>query len=231
MPDEKLSLPQTAVLLVLMAQARGIPNPELKQHYGLDLNGKDRLKLNDLKLVDSLKEGRAYTHVLTDKGWAYLTEEIRHGMARPTGSAGAALHALLAGLQGFMDRSDLRLGDIFTPLDDPAPVDASAPSVDRVASPMPSTKGVIEPDIELRIRAAYDQLAAEPGIWVSIPRLRSLLGQTPRADVDNALRRMILMPDVNIAPESNQKTLSVQDREAAVTIGDQDNHLLWIGAR
>ncbi len=37
------------------------------------------------------------------------------------------------------------------------------------------------------------------------------------------------LPDVNLIPESNQKALEARDREAAVSIGNQDKHLLSIG--
>ena len=64
---------------------------------------------------------------------------------------------------------------------------------------------------------------------MSLTRLRPLLADVPRVEVDAALRRMNRMPDVNLVPESNQKTLTPRDREAAVTIGDQDKHLREIG--
>ena len=87
------------------------------------------------------------------------------------------------------------------------------------------------PDIEARIRAAYSELAREPGTWVSLTKLRPLLGDVTRAEVDDVLTLMNRMPGVNIDPESNQKTLTQQDRDAAVTIGDQAKHFLSIEAR
>ncbi|MDH2427258.1 hypothetical protein [Sphaerisporangium sp. TRM90804] len=206
MSEKPLSLPRLAALLVLMREAREISNTELKERYGLTLNGKDRLRLNDLKLVESWKEGRSFVHVLTDAGWAYAAETFQKGIERPAGSAGVAMLVLMEGLQGFMERTGHRLSDVF------------APEAGRS-------------DVEARIRAAYAEMTGEPGTWVSIPALRSRLGGIPRADVDDALRRMSRLRDVNIAPESNQKTLAPEDREAAVTIGDQDKHLLWIGER
>jgi hypothetical protein len=51
----------------------------------------------------------------------------------------------------------------------------------------------------------------------------------PRHLVDDVLRELERRPDVNLVPESNQKTLTQQDRDAAVVIGGQDKHLLWMG--
>lgn len=59
--------------------------------------------------------------------------------------------------------------------------------------------------------------------------LREQLADVPRAQVDETLTRMERLPDVNLVPESNQKTLTPADREAAVLIGGQRKHLLWIG--
>ncbi|MGW4423374.1 hypothetical protein [Streptosporangium sp. NPDC004631] len=312
MPDRALSLPEVSALVVLMVEAREVSNPELKARYGLTLDGKARLRMNDLKLVDSWKQGRAYVHMLTDAGWARLAEEFQTGtVPAPTGSAGAMIRALWAGLQGFLERTDHRLADVFQPRDvsvspasaepapapepvtppepTPAPVPATAtepeptpeavtasqpvtalnpeperepimttqptsepgpvtalmpasdpgsimatgptPEAVAVAGPTPGPETETEADIEVRVRVAYSELAGEPGTWVSLTKLRPLLGDVSRAEVDDMLRRMNRMPDVNIVPESNQKTLTPQDREAAVTIGDQDKHLLSIGVR
>ncbi|MEV0826377.1 helix-turn-helix domain-containing protein [Nonomuraea rubra] len=82
--------------------------------------------------------------------------------------------------------------------------------------------------VEAQIRAAYARLAARPGAWVSLTELRSQV-DAPAHLVDAVLRDLERRPDVNLVPESNQKTLTQQDRDAAVVIGGQDKHLLWMG--
>nr|SAP16339.1 hypothetical protein BN4615_P11002 [Nonomuraea gerenzanensis] len=81
-------------------------------------------------------------------------------------------------------------------------------------------------DVEQQIRAAYDLLARRPGAWVGLAGVRELV-DAPRDQVDDVLRRLERRPDVNMVPESNQKTLRQEDREAAITIGAQDKHLIW----
>ncbi|WP_329087407.1 hypothetical protein [Streptosporangium sp. NBC_01469] len=250
MPDKALSLPEITALLVLMVEAREISNPELQERHGLTITGDPRRNLNELKLVESRKGRRgAFVHVLTDAGWACLTDELRAGIVVPerSGSAGIALRAVLSGVQGFMERTDHSLADVFAENPDPAPAASSddpastpAASPDDSASTTSSDDSApssvappvsVAPDVEERIRAAYRELAAKPGAWVSLTKVRPLLGEVARATVDEALVRMNRMPDVNIVPESNQKTLSREDRDAAVTIGAQEKHLLWIEAR
>jgi len=247
MPDKALSLPEIAALLVLMIEAKEISNPDLKERHGLTLTGKERRNLNDLKLVESRKDGRSFAHVLTNAGWSALTTELRAGIVLPerSGSPGVALRAVLFGLQGFMERSDHSLADIFggnaAPVSEDSsgdPSSAPAASSDEPApttsahtlAEAPTTMTSTAPDVEQRIRAAYRELATKPDAWVSLTRLRPLLGEVPRATVDETLVRMNRMKDVNIVPEANQKMLSKEDRDAAVTIGEQEKHLLWIEA-
>ncbi|WP_229812037.1 hypothetical protein [Streptosporangium pseudovulgare] len=221
-----------AVLVVLMAETDGISNPELKERYGLKLDGGSRTKLNGLKLVESRKQGRAFVHTLTDAGWARMAEMIETGIPVPSGSAGAMSRALLAGLRRFLSRTGQRPADFFHPGSDAVPdmaPDTAPGTVEEAAAsagPPPA-----EADVTERIRAAYTELAPRPGARVGLARLRPLLGGFTRDEVDRALKGMIHLPEVSIVPENNQKTLTPEDRAAAVVIGDQDKHLISIGAR
>ncbi|WP_433500174.1 hypothetical protein ACQP1K_07650 [Sphaerimonospora sp. CA-214678] len=252
MSEQKLSSSQTAVLLVLMAEAREISNLELGELYDVTLSGVDRKKLNDLKLVESWKQGRAFVHVLTDSGWAYTAELFREGMqasGRPAGRVlEAALRAIVANLPRHMGRTESSLADLFAREEDvvPAAVETAAPEAyapetpalesvapvpsGAAAAPATDAPTLSAQDIETRIRKAYAQLAGGPNAWVSLTLLRPLLGDAPRHEVDTALRRMIGMPDVRIVPWENQKTLTQTDRDAAVVIGDQAKHMILIGA-
>lgn len=208
-----LSVPQVSVMIVLMAEADEVTNPELKKRYGLTLDGEDRRRLNDLKLVESCKRGRSFAHVLTDDGWARLAEEIRAGVKVTSGSNGAALRAVLAGLARFLARTDQRLGDVFQPAQE---------ADSRETTPE---------DVEGRVRAVYAELAREPGGWVSLTDVRLRLADVPKDVMDAALRGLNRQPDVVMVPEDNQKALRPQDRSSALAVGDQDKHYLSIGAR
>jgi hypothetical protein len=82
-----------------------------------------------------------------------------------------------------------------------------------------------------RIRAAYSAVTGgTPGTWIDLSRIRPHLQDITRAEQDAALRQLERQPDVNLVPESNQKTLTPARRAAAVEIGFQPKHLLWIGA-
>jgi len=82
------------------------------------------------------------------------------------------------------------------------------------------------------VRTAYAETIAyigkPAGTWVGFAELREMAGLRP-ADFNAAIRALEQQPDVNIVPESNQKMLRPQDREAAVVIGDQPKHVIAIG--
>ncbi|MET0702307.1 MAG: hypothetical protein ABWY93_21855, partial [Mycobacterium sp.] len=59
-------------------------------------------------------------------------------------------------------------------------------------------------------------------------RLRAELPEVTRPELDAALTRMYRTPGVSLIPEENQKTLTAEDRAAAVEIGDQAKHLIAI---
>jgi len=61
--------------------------------------------------------------------------------------------------------------------------------------------------------------------WLRIASLRETAG-LPRARFDEALRKD---PDVEVMPESNQKTLTHADRESSLRIGGQEVHLVAYG--
>jgi hypothetical protein len=211
---DELTGTEQAVLLVLMAEARPVANPELDK-FGPRLDKPSRERLNRLRLIDSTAVGRTLFHELTDEGWALCRNLFGADTpARPSGQ-GKALYTLLKALGRYFDRADLRPGEVFLPTD---------------STPAPRVRGEPEPtaDVEELVRGAYDRLTPQPGGWVGLVRLRAELPEVPRSDLDATLVRMYQIPGVSLIPEENQKTLTAADRGAAVLIGNQDKHLIAI---
>jgi hypothetical protein len=80
----------------------------------------------------------------------------------------------------------------------------------------------------LAIRRAYRRLAEPIGSWVGLADIRDELGGIPTREVDGVLRLMVRIPGVRIEEETNQKALTRRDRDAAVVIGQRDQHVLAI---
>lgn len=193
---------ERAVLLVLMAASRPVPNRELAVlGPALDKTGRD--KLNRLGLIESERVGSRFVHELTDRGWRLCRELIDAGPPpRSTGPA-KTLYTVLGALGRYLDGAGLSLADVFGASD---------------GSPVRT---------EDRIRAAYARLAARPGGWVSLTALRAEL-DVPRAEVDAALAVLHRTPGVSVIPQEDQKLLTPEDRDAAVIIGDRPKHLIAI---
>jgi hypothetical protein len=204
-PDE-LTGTEQAVLLVLMAKARPVPNPELKK-LGPELKQRERVRLNRLKLIETTS-GRPMVHELTDKGWATCRDLVGAAApARVTGQ-GKVLYTVLIALDRYLRRENLTLAEIFE------------------TSDIETTD--IDTYIESRVRQTYSRLVSRPGGWLGLAKLRAELTDVPRAELDAALVRLYQAPGVSLIPEENQKTLTAADRAAAVEIGTQHQHLIAI---
>lgn len=201
---------QVAAMFTLMRLAREVSNPELEEVVGFRLTGEDRRKLNNLKLVDTRKEGQALVHELTDEGWAWCAEEFSAKQPpgpRPRSVLGVAFYVVLNGFDEYMRREKLRPADVFSANGEP-----------------------LEEDLEQRIRTAYGKLAKSPRAWVGLADLRPLLGDAPTDKVDAVLKELSRTGQVHLVPESNRKALTAADHAAAVRIGGEDNHLISIEA-
>ncbi|MEV0677846.1 hypothetical protein AB0I60_15150 [Actinosynnema sp. NPDC050436] len=200
MPEERLTLRERAALLVLMAEARELTNAELRELAGFTLDGAHRRRLNDLGLVDSTKLGRAYVHDLTDEGAVRCQAELSASRPARAGYAGGALYVLLAGLRRHLEATGGTLGGLFTP------------------------------DLGHRVETAYRVLARRAGDSVPLRALREHLDDVPADRLDRALTTLADRPDVHLRAEADQKSLTEQDRSAAVVLGGSPRHTLVIEA-
>ncbi|WP_405139122.1 hypothetical protein [Nocardia sp. NBC_01388] len=198
MSDDRLTLSERCVLLVLMAEARELTNAELTAIAGIKLDGKYRRHLNELDLVASTMVNRAFMHELTDRGAVWCTRELSACRPARSGCAGGALYAVLAGLRRHLDDTGHALADIF------------------------------RPDVESQVEAAYAELTRGSGTPIRLTLLRERLGGVPRDEVDRAIELLARREGVHVRAESDQKTLTDDDRNAAILLGGTPRHLLAI---
>lgn len=105
---------ERAVLLVLMAESRPVPNPDLAA-LGPTLDKAGRDKLNELGLIESERTGGRFVHELTDRGWRLCREILSAGPPpRSTGPA-KTLATFLGAFERYLQRADLSLADVFWP--------------------------------------------------------------------------------------------------------------------
>lgn len=211
MPSSELTGVERAALLALMAEAREVSNAFLTNSVKIGLKRDSRLKLARLGLINVRQEKRFFHLELSEPGWKWCVDELGQSPPPSAGAMGGALYAILNALGRSLPRHQLGLADLFG--------DAGH----ELVPPPPAAT------IEERIRSVYGELAHRPGSWVKLADLRSKLPAYDRDLVDEALVRMNLEDDVRVTPEANQKTLTREDREAAVIIGNRDRHLIAIG--
>jgi hypothetical protein len=75
-----------------------------------------------------------------------------------------------------------------------------------------------------RIREVYQLLSVKKQDWVRLAKLRPLI-DAPRAEVDAALKNLVLSGAAVLAPDSNRKVLTDEDHAAAIDFGDT-HHLI-----
>nr|WP_296069882.1 hypothetical protein [uncultured Actinoplanes sp.] len=191
------------MLITLLIKAGGpVPNTFLtKYHIGLRPKYREDLRKRGLIEV----EEKPLVLELTEKGWGEAIKELGGEVPDGFGSVGGALYTALGFLRELLDTLDVPPSDLF------------ALRVGK-ANHTPA-------DFGASIRKAYGEVARS-GEYVSLAKVREAL----RSDIDSTLVRMNREDDVNLIPNSQQGDLTEDDRAAAVTIGNQDRHLIAISS-
>ena len=218
MHHDELSARERAVLFALLSTGRKLSNAELEALIGIRLEGKERRRLNELKLVESEKPGRSFVHELSDAGWRWCADELIVGPAGRATSLERAHYLIFGVFERYMTAARLSLADVV--------------SLDLKARPAGRHKrrDTVEGDGDLTVRVAvaYRALAASSGEWVRLSDLRERLADIPRSALDAALMSMFTAQRVNLIPQSNLEALTAADRESALRIGSGHRHLLSI---
>ncbi len=110
--------------------------------------------------------------------------------------------------------------------------DVSGPSPEPAEQPDAASTPAADAPLEVwsnHVGQIYDQLTDQLSgrrDWVPLRELRALLGDAPRDVQDRVLRAMSRSGEFTIAPDSNRKALDSAERDAAIRIGGEDNHLI-----
>jgi len=83
-------------------------------------------------------------------------------------------------------------------------------------------------DLAGSIRDAYLQITPGMGRWVSLADLRPLLADIDRTSLDAEILRLHIAQELTLIPEENRRSITPEDREAAIVVGGEPRHLLSI---
>lgn len=206
------------MLFALLAAARKLPNSELEAQIGMRLEGKERRKLNDLKLVESQKPGHEFVHELSDGGWRWCADELAAGLTARGTILERSLYLALGMFERYTTAARLSLADVAT-------LDVKARPRGRHKR-RDTAEG--DGDLTARVTAAYQGLAPASGEFIKLRELREHLADIPRSALDGALAAMFTAQRINLVPQSNQQALTAADREAALRLGGEHKHLISI---
>ncbi|WP_043729911.1 hypothetical protein [Kutzneria sp. 744] len=197
---EKYGNPEQATLFALMLARGTVRNPDLKKNYGIELRADGRDRLNKDGLIRSWQLGRPYVHQITDDGIAWCAKALGKVEAPDrTGPLPRLVFEVMRSLPRYLAWRDIDFADV----------------LDRGS-------------LEALIRGVYEQLSVKPEEWIRLARIRPETDGIDRQTVDTVLLRMIKAGGANLAPDSNRKVLTDEDRDAAIRIGTEDKHLLLI---
>ena len=115
MHHDELSTRERAVLFALLSAACKVSNEELHTLIGIRLDGQERRKLNELKLVESEKPGRGFVHELSAAGRQWCTDELSAGPAGRGTSLERSHYLVFALFARHLAAARLSLADLASP--------------------------------------------------------------------------------------------------------------------
>lgn len=194
-------------LLVWALVARG--GAALQNELRPALTKPDRDALTRAGLLATGKRGRAVTVELTDRGWAWATSNTNAALPANTNAGTLVLRDLLARLGGYMAAHEVALADLI-----------------RHAAPAAPSPPDNLPD---RLRAACLAEAADAANRrIRLAALRARLSDVARPDLDAALLALTRAGDADLLPLDDPRDITPADRDAAIAIGAEARHLLWL---
>lgn len=211
----KLAPKQTLVLWQLLITG----NEPAISKVRPELTPLERKPLLDGGLIELVRRGRTNHMVLTDKAWAWASEQAV--TALPVSKDPTLLLALITKVQQYVQAQGISLAEFLSP---------QAPPTDNAVTPAaPGLSPALSGTLTDQIQAAYQSITQ--GKWnirVRLVDLRKRLPHSPREAIDTALRQMQLNGQSVLMPLDDPKGIHAEDEQAAVNIGGDLRHIVYL---
>ncbi len=215
--EQRQAEKQTLVLWALLANGgEGFGN-EIKPQ----VDKPERQALLNAGLISVEKRKRAYWLSVTDRGWRWAEDHLGDTLPDRSYAGTFILAGWLKHLQAFMRATNTPLAEILVPKE----TDNGETAKENVAGITPTDYA----SLRERIRAAY--LALTGGSFnkrALLADLRKHLPDVGRDALDNAVVQMQRQGDATLMQLDNRPDITQADREAAIQIGQEPRHILWI---
>jgi hypothetical protein len=164
----------------------------------------ERADLIDVERRRSPKGGIGFQITLTDKAWAWAAANLNAEVSRRSTAAGPVLQDILTKLKGYLENTGVPLVEVLGP---------TTPSA----------------DVESRLRSIYLSISGgRTKTRVRLADLRAALPDVPREDLDKTVLAMDDRGVLVLYPIEDPRELTYRDREAAVVVGGEANHLVYL---
>ncbi|MDS0133241.1 MULTISPECIES: hypothetical protein [unclassified Amycolatopsis] len=213
---EKFGTDERGALIALTLANEEVPNAELVKTYGVKLSPTARERLETKGLIAVRKQSGRYYLQIKGPGITWCEDHLAEvePPQRPGPMVRTVFEVLRRLVRRLRDRK-VSLVDFLHGEDEQRRLDAL-----DTAAPV---------DLETLIREAYRQLATRPQQFVRLAQIRPKLNGVAKAEVDEKLLELMKTSKAQLAPDSNRRGLTDEDRAAAIRVGREDKHLLSIG--
>ncbi|WP_410564487.1 hypothetical protein [Amycolatopsis sp. cmx-4-61] len=214
---EKFGTDERGALIALTLANAEVPNADLVKEYGVKLGPAGREKLEERGFIAVREQSGRYYLQIKGPGVAWCENHLTE--VEPPQRPGPLVRAAFEVLRRLVRRLQERripLSDFLREESD----DQARPGDHQTDAPV---------DLETLIRRAYRQLATRPQQFVRLAHLRPKLDGADKAEVDDKLIELLKTSKIQLAPDSNRRGLTDDDRAAAIRVGREDKHLLSIG--
>lgn len=200
-----------------------------------ELKPKDRRPLVEAGLLEAQKRGRATHLVPTDAAWAWAGAHLDVPLMQ-SAQASRVLQNVLGLLRTFLDERELTLADLALAGasgdrgggadSDISRTASAAVEVPSRASASRDRSGQLLPE---RIRQTLWELAGgRAKARVRLAELRERFGGVPRRELDSLLLEMQDAGRLVLYPLDNPVELTAADRGAALLVGRNPRHLVYL---
>jgi hypothetical protein len=214
--DQRQAEKQTLVLWALLANGgEGFGN-EIKP----EVEKAEREALLKAGLISVEKRKRAFWLTVTDRGWRWAEDHLSDSLPDRSYAGTLILAGWLRHLHVFMRATKTSLAEIMAPL---------SSDTARCGKPEMVGSSTDRSSLNERIRAAY--LSVTGGSFnkrALLADLRRHMSDIDRNVLDDALVRMQRQGDAALMQLDNRPDITQADREAAIQIGQEPRHILWI---
>lgn len=204
-----------------------------------ELSAAERKQLVAAGLVELETRGRAKHLIAKDAAWEWAGAHLDSALSR-TPHAQVVLQGVLRQLGKFLAARDLALADVAMAAPAPRasePADAAVTEAGSVsdasvqpAAPAPPVEDDAAPgELGERIRRVVKELAGGAAKRrVRLAELRARLGEVPRSTLDTSLLELQDAGRLVLYPLDNPVELTPADRQAALLVGQNPRHVIYL---